>query len=330
MSLAKIKIIATGGTIAGSSSSATDLTNYSAAELSIQSLLDAVPQIHQFSDVSGEQLCNINSSSITLQIWLQLANRINELLCTEDVDGIVVTHGTDTLEETAYFLNLTVKSSKPVVITGAMRPATAISADGPLNLLNAVQLAASTTAIGKGVLVLLNGEINAAAEVAKTNSLAVQTFCSPMVGSLGCMIDENPVFWRTPTRRHTINSIFDIRGLKTLPYVKTIYGQAADDRLLVDAVVSANAQGIVFAGMGNGNIHESTEPALQEAVSKGIAVVIASRTGSGFVTENKLKNKQHGFIYSANLSPAKARILLMLALTITKDNGQIKEFFTIY
>ena len=330
MALPKVKIIATGGTIAGSSPNCTDMTGYTAGGIGVDDLIEAVPALQNFADVSGEQLCNINSSSITIDIWLRLNKRVNELLARQDVDGIVITHGTDTLEETAYFLNLTVKSHKPVVIVGAMRPATAMSADGPLNLLQAVQLAVSSEARGQGVLVLLNGEINAAADVLKTHSLAVQTFRSVESGALGYMLEGNPIFWRQTTRLHTLDTVFDVRELEKLPYVTTVYGQAADDDILVNAVLAAGAKGIVFAGMGNGNIHEETEPALRQAVQKGVLVVISSRTGSGIVTEDKNKVEEYGFLYSGFLPPSKARVLLMLALTVTDSREQIREFFKVY
>lgn len=330
MSLANIKILATGGTIAGSSESALDLTSYKAGSLGIQALIDAVPQITEFAQVSGEQICNINSSNITEDIWLQLAKRVNELLADADTDGIVITHGTDTLEETAYFLNLTVKSAKPVIIVGSMRPATAISADGPLNLLNAVILAASPQARGLGVLVLLNDEINAAREVSKTNTLCVQTFKTPDLGALGYMLNSEPVFYRRPLRKHTHESEFCLDNLTKLPYVKAVYGQACDDRLLIDALVANAAQGIVYAGMGNGNIHYLAEAALVDARLHNIPVVISSRTGSGIISENKEKWQAHQFVYSDNLTAPKARILLSLALTQTQDPQEIKRIFSQY
>ena len=330
MSLANIKILATGGTIAGSSGSQIDLTEYSAGSIGVQDLIDAVPQITQFANVGGEQICNINSSNITEDVWLKLAKRVNELLAADDTDGVVITHGTDTLEETAYFLNLTVKSSKPVVIVGSMRPATAISADGPLNLLNAVILAASKKAHGLGVLVLLNDEINAAREVTKTNTLCVQTFKTPDLGVLGYMLNAEPVFYRKPVRKHTADSEFSVAGLSQLPYVKAVYGQACDDRVLIDALIAHGAKGIVYAGMGNGNIHYLSEEALVDARQQGIAVVVSSRTGSGIVSETKEKWQQHRFVYSDNLTAPKARILLSLALTTTSDPSEIKRIFAEY
>lgn len=330
MNLPTIKILATGGTIAGSSESATNLTAYTAGALGVEHLIAAVPQVTEIAHVSGEQLCNIDSSSITIGIWLELAAKINALFAHCDVDGVVVTHGTDTLEETAYFLNLTVKSSKPVVVVGAMRPASAISADGPLNLLNAVSLATSPEAKGRGVLVLLNNEIHSAREVTKTNTLAVETFQTPQYGALGYMINGRPMFYRQPLRMHTFESEFCVQELKSLPYVKAIYGQAADDRMLVDAAVKFGVKGLVYAGMGNGNIAKQTKPALIEAVQKDVAIVISSRTGSGIVTENIENYNNHGFVYADNLNPPKARILLMLALTITKEPQELKKFFAKY
>jgi L-asparaginase len=190
--LPNVHILATGGTIAGISKESTDMIHYQPGNLGVESLISSVPEVYRYAHVTGEQVCNINSDDITPEIWLNLSSRINTLLSDPAVDGIVVTHGTDTLEETAYFLNLVIHSEKPVVITGAMRPATAISADGPLNLLHAVQLAGSPDARGAGVMILLNGEINSARETTKMNTGSVETFRSPDFGLLGYMADGQP------------------------------------------------------------------------------------------------------------------------------------------
>ena len=183
--LPNVKILATGGTIAGSAASATQTTGYEAGKIAIQTLIDAVPQIKEVADVSGEQIVKISSNNMDTPTLLKLAKRCNEPLAQKDVDGIVITHGTDTLEETAYFLNLTVRSDKPVVLVGAMRPATAISADGPMNLLNAVRVAVNKESVGKGVLVAMNDVINNARDVTKTNTTNVATFRAPDLGNIG-------------------------------------------------------------------------------------------------------------------------------------------------
>jgi len=324
-----IKILATGGTIAGLGKNSTATTGYAAGALGIDELLNAVPEIKNFANVSGEQICNIDSKDMSDEIWLRLANRINEIF-SDDVDGIVVTHGTDTLEETAYFLNLTIKSPKPVVLTGAMRPATAISADGPMNLLNAVRVAINQNSGGKGVLVVLNDEINSARDVTKTHTLNVGTFKSFDLGALGYVNGGVPEFYRQSTRRHTIDSEFDVRGVKNLPLVKIICGHAGDDGIFVEAAVNAGAQGIVYAGTGNGSIHANAEKFLSAAAQRGVVIVRSSRVGNGAVIPSKKVYTDEKFLVGNNLSPQKARILLQLALTKTKNLSEIQRMFNEY
>ena len=325
-----IKILATGGTIAGVGKNSSATTGYTAGALGIDELLNAVPEIKNFANISGEQICNIDSKDMTDEIWLTIANRINEIFSGDDVDGIVVTHGTDTLEETAYFLNLTVHSDKPVVLTGAMRPATAISADGSMNLLNAVRVAANKNSVGKGVLVVLNDEINSAREVAKTNTLTVNTFRNFELGALGYINDGVPEFYCISTRRHTIDSEFNLRGIKNLPLVKIIYGHAGDDGIFVNAAVNAGAAGIIYAGTGNGSIHSNVEKFLSAAAQRGVVIVRSSRVGNGTVIPSKKIYADENFLYGDNLSPQKARILLQLALTKTHDLAEIQRMFKQY
>lgn len=328
--LPNIKILATGGTIAGSAASSTQMTGYEAGALGIQTLIDAVPQMKEYANVSGEQVCKISSNNMTHAIWLQIAGRVNELLARSDVDGIVITHGTDTLEETAYFLNLVVKSEKPVVLVGAMRPATAISADGPINLLNAVRLAGNKAAWGKGVLVAMNDEINAAREVTKTNTSHVDTFKSPDYGFIGTIDNGEAVFYREPVRKHTAKTEFDVKNIKELPYVEIVYSKVNDSRVLIDAAVRAGAKGIIYAGTGNGSIHEAAEPALVEAQKKGVVVVRSARTGSGTVFGGNARYFEQNFLTADSLNPQKARILLELALTKTTDLDEIQQMFKEY
>jgi len=325
-----IVILATGGTIAGTASSNTATTGYKAGSLGIETLIQAVPEIKNYADVSGEQICNISSNNITDAIWLKLAHRVNELLERPDVDGIVITHGTDTLEETAYFLNLTVKSKKPVVVVGAMRPATAISADGPMNLLNAVRVAASPQAIGQGVLVTMNDEIDAARDVTKTNTLMTNTFKAPELGVLGYMEGGTPVFYRQTMRRHTMESEFSIAGVDSLPYVPIIYGHANGDATLIQAAIQAGAKGIIYAGTGNGSIHESDEAVLAKATAQGIVVVRSSRVGNGAVIKAQKSYTEEHFLNGGTLNPQKARILLQLALLKKHSLDEIQTIFDEY
>ncbi|MHC1761022.1 MAG: type II asparaginase [Negativicutes bacterium] len=327
--LPNVVILATGGTIAGRGGSATQMTGYNPGEIGVQILINAVPEIKQYANVSGEQVANIGSFAMTHEVWLKLAKRVNELLAKDDVDGIVITHGTDTLEETAYFLNLVVKSDKPVVLVGAMRPATAISADGPVNLLNAVRLAGSPKARGKGVLVGMNDQINGARDVTKTNTTHVETFKSWELGYLGYIQNGEPYFYRDTTRKHTFLSEFDVSELKELPYVEILYGHVNGDKNLVIALIAADVKGIVSAGMGHGSIFPTTRDALAEAVKKGIPVVKSSRVGNGMVTRVADDDK-YGFIAGDTLNPQKARILLMMALTKTNDAAAIQRIFDEY
>jgi L-asparaginase len=323
--LPDVHILATGGTIAGISPKSTDLIHYQPGNLGIESLIAGVPEVHQYARVTGEQVCNINSDDITPEIWLNLSSRINTLLSDPAVDGIVVTHGTDTLEETAYFLNLAIHSEKPVVITGAMRPATAISADGPLNLIQAVQLAGSRDARGAGVLILLNGEINSARETTKTNTGSVETFRSPDFGLLGYMADGRPALYRMPARAHTFRSEFNVTGLSALPRVDIVTVYPGMDATAIDAFVEKGTKGLVIASMGNGEYPATILPALRSAAERGIPVVISSRTGTGITTAG-----DDHFISADTLPPQKARILLMLALTGTRDRGRIASMFRTY
>jgi L-asparaginase type II len=327
--LPNVTILGTGGTIAGSGGSATQLTGYKPGDLTAEQLIAAVPGLKSFADISAEQVANIGSYDMTTEVWLKLTKRINELLAGR-TDGVVVTHGTDTLEETAYFLNLTVKSDKPVVTVGAMRPATAISADGPLNLLQAISVAGSENARGKGVFLIMNGEINAAREVTKTNTLQPETFRSIDLGYLGYVVDNKPVFYRASLRKHTKNSEFDVSGLTSLPKVEILYTYVDAGIDAVKALITTKPQGLVVAGMGNGSIPTPILNVLKEAAQNGMIVVRSSRTGTGMVTTDLKKGDDVGFVTADSLNPQKARVLLMLALTKTKDRKSIQKIFDTY
>lgn len=325
----KICILTTGGTITGKAARSDALTGYRAGALGADELLAAVPEIADVCAIESEEVAAIDSKDMTDAVWLHLAARIKAVLAA-DAAGVVVTHGTDTLEETAYFLHLVVKSEKPVVLTGAMRPATALSADGPLNLLDAVRLAASPEAHGQGALVVLNGEIHSARDVQKVHTTAVQAFVSPDVGALGRMEDGTPHFRRRVLTRHTRESEFDLAGVTALPYVPILYGHAGADVRLARAAIESGAAGIVHAGTGNGSIHEALLATLAAAAGKGIGVVRASRTGAGAVLFAESAYADAGFIDADTLPPAKARILLALALLKTNDRDEIRRMFREY
>ncbi len=315
-----VMIYATGGTIAGSAKSATDTTGYTAGALGIDVLLNAVPEIKNVANVSGEQISNVASGDINQAILLKMAKSINAKLSERDTNGVVITHGTDTLEETAFFLDLTVKSKKPVVVVGAMRPATAISADGPFNLLAAVTLAASKEAENRGALVMLNDRIASAFYVTKTNTTTPDTFRSYDQGYLGAMVGLVPRFYYEPSKP-VGKPFFDVSKYETLPKVIVLYSYQDQDIAMLDAAVADGAKGIVIAGTGNGSVPSALRAKIVEIMNKGIPVVRSSRVGTGFVTA-----KQEG-IGAGYYSPQKARILLTLALAEGASMEKIKAYF---
>jgi L-asparaginase len=276
------------------------------------------------ADLSYTEISNIGSGGINTELLLKLAHDINEWLATPEASGAVVTHGTGTLEETAYFLDLVVKSDKPVVVVGAMRPFSAVSRDGPFNLYNAVRVAASTEAKDKGVMVLLNDEINAARDVTKNNTYRVDTFVARDLGPIGFTDSDRIAFYRNSLKRHTYKSEFDVKGMTTLPKVDIVYGYQEADRAAIDALVAAGAKGIIL---------DSSAPAYADAIKdgrgKGVVFVSSDRKGSGRVLLSE-KAAQQGRVTGDNLNAQKARILLRLALTKTSDMNEIQRMFNEY
>ena len=334
-SLPLVWVLATGGTIAATGASPTDLSNYKSGVLRGDEIVASVPQLKQVAQLKVEQIVNVASYDVTLDNWITLANRINQIFADDPtVAGIVVTHGTSTLEETAYFLNLTVKHDRPVVLVGSMRPATAISADGPLNLLNAVRVASSPEARGKGVLVVMNDEINAAREVTKTNTFRVETFRAPELGLLGYVDEDKVTFYRASTRRHTANSEFDVTRIKQLPKVEVVYPYVESNTAVIRTLIDSGVRGIVFAGTGPGSLSSDYQSTLTSTLASvpGASrpvLVRSSRVGSGRVV-GRDEYDQIGMIPGDNLNPQKARILLMLALTKTTDLKEIRRMFADY
>lgn len=325
-----IRILATGGTIAGAAPSSTQ-AGYASGKMEIQGILDAVPDLSRLARVSGEQVSNIGSQDMSFDIMTRLVRRINELLATEEVNGIVVTHGTDTMEETAFFLNLLVDSPKPVVLTGAMRPATAISADGPLNLFNAVAVAAHPKAVQQGVMVVMNDRIHGAHSLTKSNTTSVETFLSPVNGLMGTVIYGDIKFFRGPFRKHTLLSEFSADYTLPLPRVDIVYACTDMPADLIQASVERGAWGIVIAGDGNGNMNQATVAAAAQFAKDGIVVVRSSRVPTGTVGRNvEVDDDANGFIVSDELNPAKARILLMLALVRKRPLEQIQDLYYSY
>jgi L-asparaginase type II len=329
--LANVTILATGGTIAGTGASSTTTVGYTAATVGVQRLIQAVPELAKVANVNGEQVFQIASENMTNEHWLTLAKRVNALLAQGSVDGVVITHGTDTLEETAYFLNLVVKSRKPVVLVGAMRPSTALSADGPINLYNAVLLAASPDAVGKGVLVAMGDQIQAGRDVSKSNTSTPDAFRSPDLGMLGYFQGGKPFFYRQLVRKHTTDTEFDVSKLESLPQVDVVYAHANVTPVAVDAFMAAGAKGIIHAGVGNGSLASKVVPSLKAARAKGAIVVRASRVGQGILARNGEANDDElDFVVADTLNPQKARILLMLALTKTSSTKEIQRMFYTY
>ena len=328
-----VRIIATGGSIAGVGPNRLDYILYPelGQHLTIAQSLERIPEVHEVAQVRSEDLVSVGSTAIGPGEWLRLSQRINQVFQEEaDVAGVVVTHGTATLEETAYFLHLTVKSARPVVITGAMRPPTALGTDADLNLLDAVRVAAYPEAGGRGVLTVLNNEIHCARDVSKANTFRVETFRPNELGFLGYAdSDGKVVFYRASLRKHTTATPFNVTGRDTLPRVDIVYAYAGADGLLVEAVRSNRSEGMVLAGFGGGSFPPAFIAAAAGAVLDGIPVVLASRSTAGRVVITPQKEAQ-GFIVSDNLMPPKARLLLMLALTVTRDRREIQQMFYEY
>src|SRR5215203_470408 len=328
--LPTVVVLATGGTIAGAAESDVQ-AGYSSGQVGVDQLLNAVPQAKKLANMTGEQISNIGSQDMNDEVWIKLATRINEILAQPDVAGVVITHGTDTIEETAYFLNLVVKSKKPVVLTAAMRPATALSADGPLNFFNAVAVAAHKDAVGRGVLVVVNDWIHGAASLTKTSTTAVQTFLSPQSGLIGTVAYGTIEFYRGPIGKHTADSEFALNGVTTLPRVDIIMAHENMDGALIDAAAAAGAKGIVIAGVGNGNLTKPAVDALAAQARKGVVCVTASSVVTRLVGRNlELYDDKLGLVASLDKNPQKARVLLRLALLKQRSPADVQRLFDEY
>jgi len=332
----KVRLVATGGTI----------SNRTGGRLTAEELVKSMPGIDQYARAEFEQFANVASSSLTLEQWLGLARRVNELFRGDpDLAGVVVTSGTDTLEETAYFLHLTVRSERPVVVVGSMRNPSTLGYEGAANLLEGFRVAADPASRGKGVLVVLNDEINSAREVTKTDALRLQTFQTRGYGVLGVVDRDRVVYYRDVVKRHTTASEFDVFAIDRLPRVDVImtYQDAPGD--LIQAAVDHGAKGIVLATAGAGATSGTQGEGIDYALSKGAIVVTGTRTGSGriaarrgpmpsrFGNRDVSDEQRERFarrVAAEDLAPLKARILLMLALTVTDDPAEIQRMFTEY
>lgn len=328
--LPNVVILATGGTIAGAAATGTQAA-YTSGAVTIDAMLAAVPGIKDLANIKGEQISNVGSQDMTMDIMLTLGKRINALLAQKEVDGIVITHGTDTMEETAFFLNLVVKSEKPVVMVGSMRPSTAVSADGPLNLFDAVGVAVDPNSAGRGVLVVMNDWIHGAHSLTKTSTTAIQTFMSPLRGLVGVSTYGKNDFYNSPRWKHTTASEFDISNVTKLPRVDILYAYADMAPDLIDASVANGAKGIVVAGVGNGNMNKASIEAAARAAKKGVVIVRSTRVVTGTVGRNvEVNDDDLNFVASDELSPQKARILLMMALLKPRTTVEIQNLFHSY
>lgn len=325
--LPNIYIVATGGTIAGCADSAAETADYKPAALSINELLKTVTEFKNYANIKSEQFAQWDSTNISTKNLLVLGKHINKLIFDDSVNGIVITHGTDTMEETAYFLNLTIKSRKPVILVGSMRPASALSADGPLNLYNAVLIAASKETLGKGVLVTMNDGIYAARDVRKTSTYKASAFVGTEYGCIGTVQNGSVRYYYDSIKKHTSKSCFNIGDLKDLPPVEIIYEYLGGSSTLLSHIAS-KCDGIVFAGNGNGNLNDDTESFIKSTKSLPV-LVRSSKTMSGAVEQIE-KYKNLNILTADDLTPQKARILLMLALTKTTVLSEIQDFFNEY
>lgn len=327
-----VVVVATGGTIAGAGASSTNSATYTAAKVPVDDLLNAVPQIQNLANVTGVQALQVASESITDKELLTIARKVNELVKRPDVNGVVITHGTDTLEETAYFLSLTVHTDKSIVVVGSMRPPSALSADGPLNLYSAVALAAADNAKNKGVFVLMNDNIFAARDVSKTINIHTDAFASQW-GPLGTLVEGKPYWFRSVAKRFNNASEFNIENIKgdALPLVQIVYGSG---NMLPDAYTAyarAGAKAIIHAGTGNGSVAKNIVPTLTELQQRGIQIIRSSRVPQGFVLRNaEQPDDKYNWVVAHDLNPQKAKLLTALALTQTRDAKEIQRMFWEY
>jgi glutamin-(asparagin-)ase len=328
--LPNVVILATGGTIAGAGASAVNSATYAAAKVGVEKLIAGLPELSKVANVRGEQVFQVASESLTNDNLLTLAKRVSALSKQSDVDGIVITHGTDTLEETAYFLTLTVHTNKPIIVVGSMRPGTALSADGALNLYNAVNVAGSKDAMGKGVLVTMNDNIDSGRDVSKNVNIKTNAFSSQW-GPLGMIVEGKNYWFRAPVKRHTMNSEFDIDSITALPPVEIAMGYEGVSSVAIDAIAKSGAKALIHGGTGNGSVADRIVPNLQKARSDGVIVIRSARVPDGFVIRNaEQPDDKYDWVVAHDLRPQKARILAMVALTKTNNTKELQRIFWEY
>jgi L-asparaginase len=328
--LPNVVILATGGTIAGAAATGAQ-AGYTSGQVNIDAMINAIPEVKKIANLKGEQVSNVGSQDMSFAIMLKLAKLIDEYTAKPDVTGIVITHGTDTMEETAYFLNLVVKTDKPVVLVGSMRPSTAISADGPLNLYNGIAVAADPQAKGRGVLLVMNDWIQSAQNIVKVSTTAVQTFMSPLKGLIGTTAYGVSEYYRYPSSIFGAKSEFSVKGVEKLPRVDIIYADVDMPADLIDASVEKGAKGIIIAGVGNGNMPAAALEACSRASKKGVIVVRSSRVATGNVGRNvEVDDDKLGLVASLDLNPQKSRILLSVALLKSRTLPEIQKLYLDY
>lgn len=327
----KVKVFELGGTISAKGHNRLDYKDYQSGVYDGAAFLDDIPELKSIAEVTFETFARLSSTAIRPNHWLALREKIIHALEIENMDGIVVTHGTNTLEETAYFLHLTLPTNKPIIMTGAQRPYTAFSTDGPNNLIQSIRAAVSEAAQAKGVIVLLNDELNSARDVTKTNTYRLEAFQSGQLGFLGYVdVDGETVFYRTPYKKHTAASIFSTIHDERLPTVEIVYSYAGATPDYIDWITAAQkTKGIVVAGTGAGLVSPQEQRALEAAAASGLAIVRSSRVGNGRVLPVELY-ENNSFIAADNLNPQKARILLMLSLLRTTNSIEIQHYFQEY
>lgn len=326
----RIVIVATGGTIAGAGADAANSATYQAAKVPVDKLIAAVPAIAQIAEVRGEQAFQIASESFTNAQLIELARKVSALAKRDDVDGIVITHGTDTVEETAYFLDLVVRTDKPIVMVASMRPSTAISADGALNLLDAVTVAGAKESRAKGVLLTMNDEIQAGRDTTKRVNIKPSAFFSQW-GPLGMVVEGRTYWFRAPVKRHGTRSEFDIAAIDTLPEVAIVYGSGNMHPEAYTSAVAGGAKAIVHAGTGNGSVAGYLVDTLKDIRSKGVQIIRSSRVGDGFVLRNaEQPDDTYDWVVAHDLNPQKAKILAAVALTKTQDSKELQRIFWEY
>lgn len=325
-----IVVLATGGTIAGAGASALNSATYQAAKVPVDKLLAGLPELATVADVRGEQVFQIASEAFTNDKLVELGKRVSTLLKDPAVTGVVVTHGTDTLEETSFFLNLVIHSEKPIVVVGSMRPGSAMSADGQLNLFNAVVLAASPTSVGKGVLVAMNDDILSGRDAAKQINIHTNAFLS-FWGPLGMVVEGKTYWFRYLAKRHTINSEFNIDNISALANVQIVYGSGNMSPEQYDGALRAGAKAIVNAGTGNGSVPNYLVDKLKGISSTGVPIIRSSRIAGGFVLRNaEQPDDKYDWVVAHDLNPQKAKILAAVALAQPRTTTELQRIFWEY